>query len=606
MPVKDKSIARYVAGLGSLLHNTALAVWLFWKKRVTVKLMVWWLCTGFFMALVWDWVALAGGSYRAFPDLMLVLVTATCFRVDDKIVNGMCVLALVWLLVVRIDSTFRFGLSQVEYHGMNTGKNIVYPPCDCSNPPCALSAGRSFIYFTKEAMFLLVPLGISRYHARLAAEETATIAASIDTARQLATYLALFDLDAAEALLQGHAEKSASYPGRPPHQAPLPPDLRQAFSDILCNLKTYKPYLPRSCLPMPLSPDGAERAFLIPVLPEPVVEPNATLTDDMRASRSGGASKSASRSQQQTAGHLSLSMRDGGDRSLTQSMPSLPTTQRMRTARVTLVQTNLHDAFRLCESSGVGVVERIFNDMVARAVEAFHGHKGMVDHFLGDRIFASFNASRPCARHAVAAVAAAKSFAEFFEAHPGNIAVVSGQAMCGDLGCDQLRRYSILGRLPAFTFRLERIARKLGVTVACNTECQRDACCEHPLRVYPKTVAEAVIPRENDADSDGGGTAGEEAPVTTAPVFLWELVLAGDALRKMTSPIGRRTRGPEEWMYELEGIAKWDTYNEGVKMFLRGTGVDEAVAKCGATGAYALALRKTLEAAHAELKLSRA
>eukprot|EP00754_Rhynchopus_humris_P049960 Rhum_TRINITY_DN8671_c0_g1::Rhum_TRINITY_DN8671_c0_g1_i1::g.29296::m.29296 len=550
-----------------------------------------WLLCAAVVNLGLDWIFVSQGMQRNWPMLIVICDCATVFHVSPKIVNTTLVLGLVWLAVCKVDDIVRFGLV--------TAVTDIPMLCDCPEPPCKVAFLRGAFQYAVNLFFLLVPVLLTRYYVSMVRSEKRTMEACIDTARQLATDLALFDLDAADALLDGDDEQ------------PLPPALKKAFADILYNLRTYKPYLPRSCLPLEGqhhdSDEGGHESesplrSQSPVPPSLLVDPSAVLSAGDSSSRSNATDRSGLSRATQSTGGVSVSHHP-----LAGSHAANAVVQRPRTSRVTLVQTNLHDTLRMCDA-GVSVIEKTFEAMISKAVEVFHSSRGIVDLFLGDRIFASFNASRPCVRHATSGVAASKAFYEVLEGPPvGNIAVVSGSALCGDLGSEHMRRYTIMGRLPLVAFGMERIGRELGVPVVCNTDCQRDACSEHAMRLYPQLVTITRQGFDMGPSTDRSVAQQRGQVLGSTGVYLWEVALPRDALRCAGGSVRSRTsltRGGgggatrDDWMYEAEvgGASKWDTYNEGVKLFLKGVSSEDAIARCGVVGHYVKHLRRALEA----------
>ena len=572
------------------VNATPIVYRCFNKTYLQGAIMGGWLLCAAVVNLGLDWIFVSQGVQRNWPMLIVICDCATVFHVSPKIVNVTLAMGLLWLAVVKVDDIVRFGL----YTAVTDTPML----CDCPDPPCKVTVLRGLFQFAVNLFFLLVPVLLTRYYVSMVRTEKRTMEACIDTARQLATDLALFDLDAADSLLDGDDER------------PLPPALKKAFADILYNLRTYKPYLPRSCLPLEGQhhdgDGGAESES--PHSPSPV--PPSLLVDPLAASATGDSSAARSSSATERSGASRTTHSTGASvhhpMLLAGSHAANAVVQRPRTSRVTLVQTNLHDTLRMCDA-GVSVIEKTFEEMISKAVEVFDASRGIVDLFLGDRIFASFNASRPCVRHATSGIAASKAFYEVLEGPPvGNIAVVSGSALCGDLGSEHMRRYTIMGRLPLVAFGMERIGRELGLPVVCNTDCQRDAATEHALRLYPQLV---TITRQGfDMGPSDRSVAQQRGQVLgSTGVHLWEVALPRDALRCAGGSVRSRTsltrggagaRGADDWMYDAEtgGASKWNTYNEGVKLFLKGVSSEDAIARCGVVGHYVKHLRRALEA----------
>ena len=128
-----------------------------------------------------------------------------------------------------------------------------------------------------------------------------------------------------------------------------------------------------------------------------------------------------------------------------------------------------------------------------------------------------------------------------------NVGVAMGTVLRGDMGCDVMRRFSMVGTLVRDVHGMERAGRMLGCDVVCNRLCFSDAECEHDLRLLPCKVEVA---------------SGCEAQVVA------ELV------SKQQS-----TSGTDEWMYQIGGKKHWASYNTVVRGYLRGEICDTDVAK---------------------------
>ena len=115
-------------------------------------------------------------------------------------------------------------------------------------------------------------------------------------------------------------------------------------------------------------------------------------------------------------------------------------------------------------------------------------YRGMVDVFIGDRVHCSFNTSRQCANHATSALHAATMLLQGLKLSQVNIGVATGKVLRGDMGCEVMRRFSMVGTLVRDVHGMERAGRILGCDVLCNRMCFSDAECEHEMRLIPCKV----------------------------------------------------------------------------------------------------------------------
>eukprot|EP01065_Artemidia_motanka_P016581 TRINITY_DN20220_c0_g1_i2.p1 TRINITY_DN20220_c0_g1~~TRINITY_DN20220_c0_g1_i2.p1 ORF type:complete len:1141 (+),score=137.57 TRINITY_DN20220_c0_g1_i2:147-3569(+) len=153
--------------------------------------------------------------------------------------------------------------------------------------------------------------------------------------------------------------------------------------------------------------------------------------------------------------------------------------------RMTLLVTNL-SAFQRMSSvvASNTSVSRPFRDAhgsyVSAVVDAVRRPRGITDGFSGDRIYASFNASKNCATHAQGAVTAAKEIQSWSAKTPAasslktNCAVASGMCGAGTLGCLGFRKYSILGRPSGIVHVIERLSNRWSVPVLTDRQVRLD------------------------------------------------------------------------------------------------------------------------------------
>ena len=116
------------------------------------------------------------------------------------------------------------------------------------------------------------------------------------------------------------------------------------------------------------------------------------------------------------------------------------------------------------------------------------------------------------------------------------------------MGCDVMRRFSMVGTLVRDVHGMERAGRMLGCDVVCNRMCFSDAECEHNLRLLPCKV---------------------EVARDCEPEVVAELVSKEVAVATVV----------DEWMYQIGGKKHWEDYNTVVRGYLRGEIRDTDVAK---------------------------
>ncbi|KAJ9472251.1 Cytochrome b5 [Diplonema papillatum] len=374
--------------------------------------------------------------------------------------------------------------------------------------------------------------------------EDERMTSTIDLAAEIAGQLVMLDLGGAAGML---AESTN-----------VPDSLRKAFDALIGNLAVYIPYLPLSCLP----DDGddseenvsSRRSVGRGDSDSPL---NKTLNRVRSSNGSNGqftavsasvdvAYRSNSNSNSNSSHHPSVVSCDK------RSQPSAVSEKReakqplhltlgLRRQKVSLVVANMHHTLALAKEDTVGWVD-VQAAYLSRFIASVTKSRGVPDMFVGDHFYASFNASKMCVSYCEAAVAACRATLVATDVSCScNMVVASGLISAGNIGCNEMKRWSIIGSLPLVANALERFSRAAGLDIVCNAHCYSNAGMQFPMR----QVLQAI---ELDNFSD--------------PVYVWELV--PDTVCKLANP--------EEWMYELQEAAgkKWERYNEATKLYLTG------------------------------------
>eukprot|EP01063_Lacrimia_lanifica_P025900 TRINITY_DN3397_c2_g1_i1.p1 TRINITY_DN3397_c2_g1~~TRINITY_DN3397_c2_g1_i1.p1 ORF type:complete len:657 (+),score=104.34 TRINITY_DN3397_c2_g1_i1:231-1973(+) len=474
------------------------------------------------------------------PFLVVAADVAILFRSPRWVSHVVTGIAVGYLFVQQAATS---GLDIILIDPFNERGAVVPAACDCAEPPCNGSVVGGLIAFAAFAtVFMLNYLITEGFAAAVRAEQKA-MQDSVATAEEIAECLALFNLIAAEELLAGSR---------------LPDKLRSAFDSILKNLHMYRPYLPQSCLPSAdvmlmddeLSFPGSERLC--------TESPCASKTPSLpsRTASMSSAPDGLSRSHR----------RESLAREATFQLARMQARAVVQKVKITMVQTNLHDTMSWCDTPEK--VVSTFSDVIGCAVAVFAEHRGTLDHVVGDKLTATFNAARRNVRHATAATDAAKVFhasATDLTGHGANVAVATGQVMCGDLGCETLRRFTLLGPLPTTTSALERVGRLLDVGIICNDFCAFDVSTEHELMCLPRGLLLRPCRDVRGDCSYSLRTSGDaDVSAVDRAAVLYE-VLPGD-------PLGQRSpsKDNDEWMYSLAlaPAAQWEKYNAAMKGYI--------------------------------------
>ena len=433
----------------------------------------------------------------------------------------------VYLLTMCLEYSFRFGL--FDQFGKYEDRRI---DCDCEKPPCTR------VHAWNDLIVALVVFYFDFYFTRGFSEnviiEKRKVDVTVETANIIASALAEYDLESAQEALDIKGEE-------------LPLELFVCYVSLLRNLQAYKPYLPRSCLLK-----DAER--------NPTCEAHA---NDKVIAMTRATTVHQSESEDETSVSKNGTDGNGTDSMVTNPLTrtcDLPTKSikiEMKKSNVTFVVVNIHNTLSMIDDNFIEYT-KLHRSYIISSLAAFDSHKGVTDLFLGDRLHVSFNASRLCYSHGTAAVSSVSRFKELIENTDEtifdfnfatriklSIGIAKGEVIHGDLGCDSMRRFSVVGKLPLISSVLERFSRQFGVECVCDAGVEADVGMTHELRLILQTIA---LPSK----------------FSMRPLLLYEMVI--NRQHKTA------TVGAVEWMYQLEKGAgkRWEQYNEGGRLFIRG------------------------------------
>ena len=285
--------------------------------------------------------------------------------------------------------------------------------------------------------------------------------------------------------------------------------IHRAMIMMMKNLKEYKSYMPQSVLADTTDTDD-----------EGTVNPT-----DVISSRSGG-QKSLSHS------HSGSSLKGGKSASLTNDAAgavrngmALSITKK----RISFALVNICDWHAKVQDLGDSFIE-FHSKTLTTVLSCFSVTKGISDVFSGDHFLCGYNGIRTVSGHRIAACNAALNIKTQLETNFNlriSSAVVTGEGRVGNLGCDEMKKYSYVTPVLTWCHSLERYARNLDVGVLCDQWVAQDAVSDFSLRDVGKV---------------------DFAKRTTKSIKVHILISAkaqGDA---------------DEWMYQMEAASKSNPY----------------------------------------------
>ena len=445
-----------------------------------------------------DWLAIVSADYTAraagnavWVLMVLVVDFLLVMQVTTRYSMIVVCTTVVYLVVMAAEERLRFGL--LDMPGLMTQEerwSRMTKMSTCVALPCPIDPTN---YLAASLVVFVVDFIATRGFAAAVRAEQASMERTIATVQEIASLLAGYDVEQVAELLQAHEKE-------------LPEGMAAALRKLEQNLRMYKAYLPKTCLPF----DGE-------VVPRVSVVSSSTLSS------------------------FSSTVKDTAVTAPIVCVQPLV----LSSTKATLLTLNIKDTLHRLEEDSARFSD-LFTTVLLKTLQATDSRRGMVDVFVGDRIHCSFNTSKQCASHATSALHAASMLMRAGLAASVSVGVATGKVLRGDMGCDVMRRFSMVGTLVRDVHGMERAGRMLGCDVLCNRLCFSEAECEHDLRLLPCKVEVA---------SCGLGVVAE----LVAEEYTEDVM--------------------DEWMYQIGGKKHWEDYNTVVRGYMHGECRDTDVAK---------------------------
>ena len=468
-----------------------------------------------FMVTVSDLSNAAETGRRMWPFAIILVDILLVVQAPTFLSRAVVLAMCLYLSVIQAEVTWRFGLFDLPIFAPYEDRHCYGT---CNEPPCAREFLDSFSMLSTGLTIFLLDFYFTRGFAVQVQREKEKITAAVTAAQHVAERLASFDLDAAEHVLE--------------NQEDMPPDLCESLRVILSHLRAYKPFLPQS-------------VFAITLMPQLSLEAET---------ESGIENSSSPHSSAQRSGEHA------------------PTTPPFVERRLSLLHlhTSLPDVAAPHYTS-------VHSQMLATVLKHAATCKGVVDHFCGDAVSLSYNASSLCARHPMMAVQTAAALC--LEVEEGVCAVdevpcvlrggvATGHARVGTMGVPELQRHCIVGMLDTVCQHIVQAAVLLERPLLCLHSTAVDVAFAWQTRVLlHRLVFDLGRPRSFKICVDN-----TEDPFGGSGSVVYEVVAENVAQMPRVQSQGA------EWMYELEAQAssEWDAYNRAGLSFHRSGGDAEA------------------------------
>ena len=469
------------------------------KRRLSVTIIVGISIVGWITIAISDYTARAAGN-TIWVMMVLVVDFLLVMQVDTRFSMVAVCTTVLYLIAMAVEERFRFGI--LDMPGLMTQEerwSRVVEQSTCTTLPCTRDTTS---YLSASLAVFVIDFLATRGFARAILKEQEAMQRTIATVQEIASLLAGYDVEQVAGLLEEHG-------------GDMPEGMVAALRQLEENLRMYKAYLPQTCLPFEVATEQCAEF------------------GDLDGADSDHQSS------------LSLSASNTSAPARRTSFRAQPI--QLSSANATLLTLNIKDTLRRLEEDSARF-SQLFTSVLLKTLQATDSRRGMVDVFVGDRIHCSFNTSKPCVSHATSALHATSMLMRAGLAASVNVGVAMGKVLRGDMGCDVMRRFSMVGTLVRDVHGMERAGRMLGCDVVCNRMCFSDAECEHDLRLLPCKV---------------------EVARDCEPEVVAELVSKEEDVLAVV----------DEWMYQIGGKKHWDLYNTVVRGYLRDECRDTDVAK---------------------------
>eukprot|EP00756_Hemistasia_phaeocysticola_P049508 Hpha_TRINITY_DN24000_c0_g1::TRINITY_DN24000_c0_g1_i1::g.130398::m.130398 len=361
-------------------------------------------------------------SLRGWPFITLTL-DVSLFVGRHHVPRSLIFMTLLYVAAERVEATWRLGLYTFGTWGMEGPLEL----CDCPDPPCA-AGFVGLQQASKIVIVVLVDFWFTRAFAVDLEQQLRKMQEVVTVAEEVAASLAKFDIERGESAMVS---------------SNLPPELQTSFKTLLHNLRSYRPYLPQSCLVQ----GGVEDTEILSVTP-------TCEDDEQRGFRR--------LSRQPSCASTDASGRSDSDSAGTNlAQFSVRVAAKRRRASLVCVNRTGYTNGSLEEKLRPAHEEWMESDVEAWC-DRVGDHKGVVDFISGDRRYASFNARKTCDNHHAVAIRVVRAQTELQQPLPATGVVVSGNIACGDFGSSTVVRFMIIGSVACNFHALERVAAGWG------------------------------------------------------------------------------------------------------------------------------------------------
>lgn len=488
------------------------------------------LCGCLVAIILLDWNAASKATARTWN--LAVLLMDLGLIADISQASQRCIMGavLLWLAAQAYEEAARNGLYEAAFFE-------VYPVievCDCAKPPCPQRPATAFTAYCMAVIVFTVDFWFTRGFAD-------NVRGSVSLAQTVAKALARYDLPEASAALHSKEglpvelrdayaaliDNLASYRSYLPQSLLVPETLPRGLADCVSSTSRTPDSEPNTGSSrgsgQTTQPD--DMGNVLPFSPASL-SPRSWLSGSPRAGSpardkrqsissadvtSVAASFASRRRRRSSAIRSDASPRAGMSSKSLEYVP--PVAVGLETRSIALVYVNVcqYHSQGLAEASkSTGLI--LFHQCFIEGILAASRPKGTVDLVVGDRGRIAFNAAQQCPAYRVTAVLTSlhasstridtkymsdnmirlSAFAQMLGAKALDLSVgcASGVALVGNVGCEELRSFSIVGTVCGWAHAIERIsAQGLGCCIVDGAIAERpEVTSVVALRLVPLLV----------------------------------------------------------------------------------------------------------------------
>ena len=276
-------------------------------------------------------------------------------------------------------------------------------------------------------------------------------------------------------------------------------DMQQSFQQMLQNLREYRNYMPQSIL-FDDSDNSSEECVRIDSKKSATSTLSGFGSDSLRSSKRETTITNQTKTSNSNITPLICSMEVKG--------------RRISVAALNIVGL-LKDTDCLADHTAY----------MKCILSSSSTYKGVTDSFSGDRVTLLFNAVRVCPSHSLAMVKTCQNIISGLPQLRISCAGAGGHSKCGNMGCDGMKKYTVLGSILGLVHIMERLTKTLERNFLIDSVVNKDANVVFQTRLenqlyFPKFHPEKCV--------------------------------------KLFSVDGVKEVAEEEWMYQLQSGEKQD------------------------------------------------